>query len=160
MEFIGTALWDLRSRNLAIQNRFFPCQERVTLYITLEILSELLPRHPLGLSRLILSSPLLAPDRSGHCRTSTASRSQGLNRELQISVRCQSICQKECQIAWQIIYIYAMYTSKWYVRNNGRILIFSLSLSLQTSPPVFHPSSASFCHHLWPSHHSPSSVSF
>ena len=34
--------------------------------ITLEILSELLPPHPpLGLSRLLLSSPLLAPDRSG-----------------------------------------------------------------------------------------------
>ena len=72
---------------------------------------------------------LRAPALSGHCRTSTARWAlPDLNREPQTSVgtvsqtpeRMSSICQKECQIECQNKY--AIYTSRWYVRNHVRIV--------------------------------------
>ena len=40
--------------------------------------------------------------------------------QVECLIECQSICQKECQIGCQNIY--AIYTSRWYVRNYARMV--------------------------------------
>ena len=91
------------------------------------------------LSRLFSSSPprpqRRAPDLSGHCRTSARRQNECLKRcqnrcHIECQIECQSICQEECQIEGQKKY--AIYTSRWYVRNYVR-LVFQGGGSLEES---------------------------